>query len=62
MKNVTGLRKKNIINELQKNVKDMSATIESLAGNLDRQEQYSRKSCLLIHGLLESKNQNTDER
>ena len=44
MKNVTGLRKKKIINELQKNVKDMSATIESLAGNLDRQEQYSRKS------------------
>ena len=39
----------------------MSATIESLKGCLDRQEQYSGRNCLLIHGLLESKNENTDE-
>ena len=39
----------------------MSATIESLRGCLDRQEQYSRRNCLLIHGLPESKNENTDE-
>ena len=39
----------------------MSATIESLKGCLDRQEQYSRRNCLLIHGLPESKNENTDE-
>ena len=39
----------------------MSATIESLRGCLDRQEQYSRRNCLLIHGLPESKNKNTDE-
>ena len=50
-----------IINELQKNVNDMFATIESLKGCLDRQEQYSRRNCLLIHGLPESKNENTDE-
>ena len=53
--------KKKIISELQKNVNDMSATIESLKGCLDRQEQYSRRNCLLIHGLPESKNENTDE-
>ena len=53
--------KEKIISELQKNVNDMSATIESLKGCLDRQEQYSRRNCLLIHGLPESKNENTDE-
>ena len=39
----------------------MSATIESLKGCLDRQEQYSKRNCLLIYGLPESKNKNTDE-
>ena len=48
--------KEKIISELQKNVNDMSATIESLKGCLDRQEQYSKRNCLLIHGLPESKN------
>ena len=52
--------KEKIINGLQKNVNDMSATIESLKGCF-RQEQYSRRNCLLIHGLPESKNENTDE-
>ena len=50
-----------IITELQENVNNMSATIDSLKGCLDRQEQYSRRNCLLIHGVPESKNQNTDE-
>ena len=53
--------KEKIISELQKNVNDISATIESLKGCLDRQEQYPRRNCLLIHGLPESKNENTDE-
>ena len=47
--------KEKIISELQKNVNDMSATIESLKRCLDRLEQYSRRNCLLIHGLPESK-------
>ena len=54
-------KKEKIISELQKNVNDMSATIESLKGCLDRQGKYSRRNCLLIHGLVESKNENTDE-
>ena len=44
---------------MQKNV--MSWTIESLKDCLDRPEQYSRRNCLLIHGLPESKNENIDE-
>ena len=55
------VEKEKIINGLQKHVNDMSATIESLKSWLDRQEQYSRRNCLLIHGLPESKNENTDE-
>ena len=47
--------KEKIISELQKNVNDMSATIESLKRCLDRLEQYSRRNYLLIHGLPESK-------
>ena len=53
--------KEKIIDELQKNVNDMSPTIESLKGCLDRQEQYSKRNCLLIHCLSELKNGNTDE-
>ena len=55
------VEKEKTINELQKNVNDKTATTESLKGSLDRQEQYSRRNCLLIHGLPESKNENTDE-
>ena len=47
--------KEKIISELQKNINDMSATIESLKRCLDRLEQYSRRNYLLIHGLPESK-------
>ena len=39
----------------------MSVTIESLKGSLYRQEQYSRRNCLLIQGLPESKTENMDE-
>ena len=53
--------KEKIISDLQKNINDMSETLESLKGCLDRKEQYSRRTCLLIHGLAESKQENTDE-
>ena len=42
--------KEEIINELQKNVANMSIIIESLKGSLSRKEQYSRRNCLLIRG------------
>ena len=38
------VEKEKIISELQKNINHMSATIESLKGFLDRQEQGSRRS------------------
>ena len=58
--NMTGQRKR-IINELQKNVNGMSVTIEFLKESFERQEQYSRSNCLLIHDLLEWRNNNTEE-
>ena len=39
----------------------MSATVESLKDSLDREDQHSRRNWLLIHGLPESRNKNTDE-
>ena len=38
---------------LQKETKDMPSTIQSFRVSLDRQEQYSRRNCLLIYGLPE---------
>ena len=29
---------------------------------IDRQEQYSRRNCLLLHGIEEESNENTDQR
>ena len=49
-----------IMKEMQKEIREMSATIQSFKVSLDRQEQYSRRNCLLIHGLSENRNQNTD--
>ena len=40
---------------MQKEIKDMSASIQSFKVSLDRQEQYCRRNCLLIHGLCENK-------
>ena len=49
-----------IMKEMQKEIREMSATIQSFKVSLDRQEQYSRRNCLLIHGLPENRNQSTD--
>ena len=29
---------------------------------MERQEQYSKRNCILIHGLVEEKNESTDDR
>ena len=35
---------------------------EDLEKNMDRQEQYSRRNCILIYGLKEELNESTDDR
>ena len=39
----------------------MSTNIHLFKVSLDRQEQYSKINCLLIHGLSKNRNENTDQ-
>ena len=39
----------------------MNERIEELENKIDRQEQYSRRNCILIHGIAENKEENTDQ-
>ena len=53
--------KEKIINNLQGKVSEISNEIEVLKHSLDRQQQYSRRNCVLIHGISEQKGEDTDE-
>ena len=53
--------KEKIINDLQGKLSEMSNEIEVLKNSLDRQQQYSRRNCVLIHGIPEEKGEDTDE-
>ena len=35
--------------------------MKELENKIDRQEQYSRQNCILIHGIAENKEENTDQ-
>ena len=39
----------------------MNKRTEELESKIDHQEQYSRRNCILIHGTLENKEENTDQ-
>ena len=39
----------------------MAQRIDKLENLVDRQEQYSRRNCLLVHGIAETKDENTDD-
>ena len=47
---------------LQNELKSASMKVEDLEKKMERQEQYSRRNCILIHGLKEEKNESTDDR
>ena len=51
----------NKIEELNGTVSKMNERIEELENKIDRQEQYSRRNCILIHGIAENKEENTDQ-
>ena len=40
---------------------NISKRLDSLSGLVDKQEQYSRRNCLLLHGIPENKNEKTDD-
>lgn len=53
--------KDELIRSLRKDVDDMAGIIDNLSLGLDRQEQYSRRNCLLFHNIPETNNESTDE-
>ena len=49
------------IKELKENISTLSKRLDDLDSVIDRQEQYSRRNCLLLHGIEEESNENTDQ-
>ena len=39
----------------------MPKQVDSLSSQVDKQEQYSRRNCLLLHSIPENKNEKTDD-
>ena len=54
-------KKDKIIEDLKSEVDSLSTKIEKLEKLQDQQEQYSRRNCLLVHGIAEEKEEITDE-
>ena len=50
-----------IFSELKNEVKSLNEKVETMDRSLDRHEQYSRRNCLLIHGVKENEKEDTDE-
>ena len=40
---------------------DLNISVKIFENQLDRQEQYSRRNCILIHGIIEAQDENTDD-
>ena len=54
------LEKEKTIKDLKEEVTYLRGKVDNITAEKDRQEQYSRRNCLLIHGIPENKNENTD--
>ena len=54
-----GLEKENIVKDLKKEVSYLRVKVDDITMKTDRQEQYSRKNCLLIQGIPENNKENT---
>ena len=48
------------IDTMKSDMVNMNEKIEKLERIVDRQEQYSRRSCLLLHSIAEGERENTD--
>ena len=53
--------KHKIIKDLKNKVSDLNTSVKNLENQLDRQEQYSHRNCILIHDITETQNENTDD-
>ena len=54
--------KDTVIATLQDEFESASMKIEDLEKKMERQEQYSRRNCILIHGSKEEMDESTDDR
>ena len=54
-------KKDKITEDLKSEVDSLSTKIEKLEKLQDQQEQYSRRNCLLVHGIAKEKEEITDE-
>ena len=53
-------QKEKEINDLKSEVESLKKRLDETDQQLDRQEQYSRRNCLLVHGINELDNEDTD--
>ena len=51
-----------IIAALQSELKNFNIKVEDLEKKIERQEQYSRRNCNIIHGLKEEKNESANDK
>ena len=49
------------INQLEKTTENLAEKQESLSSEIGNLEQYSRRNCLVLHGVNESNDENTNE-
>ena len=56
-----GHEKDEIIKSLSKKTSEMAQRIDTLVNLIDRQEQYLRRNCILVHGILGTNDENTDD-
>ena len=54
-------KKNKIIQDLKSEVDSVSTKVEELEKLQDQQEQYSRRSCLLVHWIADDKEETTDK-
>ena len=53
--------KDKIVKELKSEVFDLNTSVKNVEYQLDRQEQYSRRNRISIHGITETQDENTDD-
>ena len=51
-----------IINNFTENVSRLAQKVDDLSEGVEKQDQYSRRNCLPLHGIPEKKQENVDEK
>ena len=46
---------------MEENVSAMNKKVENLEKEIDKLEQYSHRNCLLVHGIVETDDEVTDD-